>query len=271
MQNHPVLVFEKPMKLKLYQIDAFADRVFEGNPAAVCPLDSWLSDDILQYIAAENNLSETAFFVASGDRFHIRWFTPVREVRLCGHATLATAYLLFNIMNCSQEVLQFESQSGTLTVRRDGQWLVMDFPAQPAQSCDVPPVIAQAIDVAPLLCLKGEDYLVVYQSEEEVRRAQPNMDLLKQLDLRGLAITARGNDHDFVCRFFAPNYGIDEDPVTGSAYTQLAPYWSSLLGKSVLHARQLSRRGGEVRCAMQGSRVEIAGKGRMYLEGTIHI
>ena len=259
------------MKIKLYQVDAFASKVFEGNPAAVCPLESWLADDTLQSIAAENNLSETAFFVPTGDSYQIRWFAPTREVELCGHATLASAYVLFYVMNHQKDSVQFESKSGLLSVRCDGDRLSMDFPAQPPQSCEIPEVIKQAFDATPVEILKAEDYIVVYKTEQEVRHASPVIELLKQLDLRGVAITAKGVHHDFVCRFFAPKYGINEDPVTGSAFTQLIPYWSTVLGKSELNARQVSQRGGEVQCTMNGRRVTISGKAKLYLEGTIDI
>ncbi|MGD8567986.1 MAG: PhzF family phenazine biosynthesis protein [Gammaproteobacteria bacterium] len=259
------------MKLKIYQIDAFADRLFEGNPAAVCPLDKWLPDDMMQAIAAENNLSETAFFVPLDDGFHIRWFTPVHEVNLCGHATLAGAYVLFHFMDYQQREVRFQSKSGLLTVKRDDDWLALDFPAQPPEPCAVPEAIKDAFESPPVECLRAEDYVVVYESEADVRHAQPDMASLAKLDLRGVAITARGDEHDFVCRFFAPRFGIDEDPVTGSAYTQLVPYWARVLNKREFRARQLSRRGGEVRSTLNGDRVTISGKARKYLEGMIDI
>jgi predicted PhzF superfamily epimerase YddE/YHI9 len=259
------------MRLTLYQIDAFASQVFEGNPAAVCPLEQWLSDDTMQHIAAENNLSETAFFVANEGGFHIRWFTPTSEVKLCGHATLASAYVLFNELGYSETAVRFQSKSGVLTVVRDADWLVMDFPAQPPVACDIPEPIKNSFSIEPVACLKAEDYIVVFSSEAEVSAARPKLAKLEELDLRGVAITARGSTYDFVCRFFAPRYGINEDPVTGSAYTQLVPYWSDVLGKRELRARQLSDRGGDVRCVYQSDRVSIAGKAVKFLEATIEI
>jgi PhzF family phenazine biosynthesis protein len=259
------------MELSLYQIDAFAEKLFEGNPAAVCPLDSWLSDEIMQAIAAENNLSETAFFVPKGNGFHIRWFTPASEVDLCGHATLATAYVLFNIFGHKQDRIEFESRSGNLSVARDGAWLIMDFPAQPPVPCDTPKEIKEAFGQTPVECLKSEDYVVVFEREFDIESATPDFEQLKKLDLRGVAITAKSSRYDFVARFFAPLYGIPEDPVTGSAYTQLAPYWASRLGSKKFRVKQLSARGGELSCEVVDDRVFIYGKAVKYLEGKIEI
>lgn len=259
------------MQLKLYQIDAFAENLFEGNPAAVCPLDQWLPDEIMQAIAAENNLSETAFFVPQSDDFQIRWFTPVHEVNLCGHATLASAYVLFHCMGYRAREARFQSRTGLLTVVRHNQGLAMDFPAQPPEPCAVPGAIREAFASTPLECLRAEDYIVVFESQSEIIHARPDLASLAKLDLRGVAITARGSEHDFVCRFFAPRFGIDEDPVTGSAYTQLVPYWAGVLNKKEFNARQLSRRGGDVHSTLNGKRVIISGKARKYLEGTIAI
>jgi len=259
------------MELNIFQIDAFANKVFEGNPAAVCPLDEWLPDDIMQTIAAENNLSETAFFVADKNRFHIRWFTPTTEVDLCGHATLASAHVLFEQLNCSQETLIFDSRSGPLSVTHKDKWLEMNFPSNPPIECDIPETITKAFSISPVKVLKASDYLVIFENETDVKNAQPDLSLLRNLDLRGVCITAQSHNYDFVSRFFAPNHGIDEDPVTGSAYTQLAPYWSNVLGKKDLIARQVSTRGGEVKCALQGERVSIAGHAVTYLIGSINI
>jgi predicted PhzF superfamily epimerase YddE/YHI9 len=259
------------MELELYQVDAFAERPFEGNPAAVCPLDAWLPDGVMQSIAAEHNLSETAFFVAEGAGYRIRWFTPVREVPLCGHATLAAAHVLFGLLGHPGSELRFRSASGPLTVRREGDWLEMDFPARPPVACPVPEAVSAAFASPPQQCLKADDYLVVLGSEDEVAEAEPDMAALRRLDLRGVAITARGRAHDFVCRFFAPKLGLDEDPVTGSAFTQLIPYWAGVLGKDRLAARQVSRRGGEVLGGLAGPRVTIAGRAVGYLEGRIRI
>jgi len=259
------------MELNIFQIDAFANKVFEGNPAAVCPLDEWLPDAIMQTIAAENNLSETAFFVADKDRFHIRWFTPTTEVDLCGHATLASAHVLFEHLNYSQETLIFDSRSGPLSVTRKDKWLEMNFPSNPPIECDIPETITKAFSISPVKVLKASDYLVILENENDVKNAQPDIALLRTLDLRGVCISAKSKDYDFVSRFFAPSHGIDEDPVTGSAYTQLAPYWSEVLGKNELFANQVSARVGEVNCTLQGARVTIAGKAVTYLIGSISI
>ena len=259
------------MKLSIYQIDAFAEKAFEGNPAAVCPLSEWLSDEMMQSIAKENNLSETAFFVPTEHEFHIRWFTPVAEVNLCGHATLASAYVIFTFLGFEENTIHFESKSGFLKVEKNNGLLVMDFPSQPPIPCQTPDEIVQAFKNTPVECLKSEDYIVVFDNEDEVASAQPDFDALSKLDLRGVAITAKSNKYDFVARFFAPKYGINEDPVTGSAYTQLTPYWSNTIGINKLHAKQVSSRGGEVFCELVGNRVSIAGKAVTYLAGEIEI
>lgn len=259
------------MKLTLYQVDAFADRPFEGNPAAVCPLDAWLPDDLMQNIAMENNLSETAYFVKENDRYRIRWFTPVREVDLCGHATLASAYVIFNSLGHEGTEVAFESKSGVLTVKRAGDWLELDFPSQPPVSCAVPELIVKAFGETPVECLRSDDYIVVFDHESAVLDADPDLSVVSGLDLRGVAITARSEKYDFVVRFFAPNYGIDEDPVTGSAFTQLIPYWAEKLGKHKLRAKQVSRRGGEVGCVYAGERVRIAGKAVRYMEAVVEV
>lgn len=259
------------MEIPLYQIDAFASRLFEGNPAAVCPLDAWLPAATMQSIAAENNLSETAFFVPKGDGFHIRWFTPLSEVDLCGHATLATAYVLFNLLGYKKDKIEFDSRSGMLAVARDGDRLVMDFPAQPPVPCAIPKEIVEAFNLPPVECLKSEDLLVVFEREKDIEAASPDFELLTKLDMRGVIITAPASRYDFVARFFAPKYGIPEDPVTGSAYTQLAPYWASKTGLKKFRAKQLSSRGGELRCEVAGDRVFIAGKAVKFLEGNIRI
>lgn len=262
---------EIAMELMLYQIDAFADRPFEGNPAAVCPLSEWLSDELMQAIASENNLSETTFFVPSPEGFHIRWFSPVCEVDLCGHATLASAWVLFNLLGYAREEVAFQSRSGILTVRRNMDWLEMDFPAQPPAVCDIPPAADRAFSTAPRACVRNQDYIFIFDNEEEIVGANPDLAALTELDLRGVAITARSGSYDFVLRFFAPKYGINEDPVTGSAFTQLIPYWSAVLGKTRLTARQVSARGGDVRCLLAGDRVSISGKAAKYMVGSIEL
>ena len=259
------------MEISLYQIDAFASELFEGNPAAVCPLTEWLPDETMQSIAAENNLSETAFFVPKANGYHIRWFTPVSEVDLCGHATLATAYVLFNIFGYKNDKIEFDSKSGILAVMRDNDWLVMDFPAQPPAPCDIPKEIVKAFNTEPIECLKSEDLIAVYEREIDIEMENPDFEQLKKLDSRGVIITAKSTRYDFVARFFAPKYGIPEDPVTGSAYTQLAPYWASKIGLKKFSVKQLSSRGGELTCEMVDDRVLIAGKAIKYLEGKIKI
>ncbi|MBL1353091.1 MAG: PhzF family phenazine biosynthesis protein [Zetaproteobacteria bacterium] len=257
------------MTLPIYHIDAFADQPFTGNPAAVCPLDTWLPDDVMQAIAGENNLSETAFFIPTQQGFHIRWFTPVTEVDLCGHATLAAAYVLFHCLNIIQDVIVFESKSGILKVSKVGDWLVMDFPAQVPSPCPIPDAIEQAFGIKTIACLKSEDYIIVFEHEADILAACPSLAALKKLDLRGVIITSTSDNYDFVSRFFAPNIGIGEDPVTGSAHTQLAPYWSGKLGKPKLRAKQLSARGGELMCEVVGQRVLISGKAVKYMQGEI--
>ncbi len=259
----------KTLKLPIYHIDAFADKPFTGNPAAVCPLDTWLPDDVMQAIASENKLSETAFFVASQQGFHIRWFTPVTEVDLCGHATLAAAYVLFECLNYGEKTITFESKSGVLKVSQDGAWLVMDFPAQVPSPCPTPAALEQAFGIKPVECLKSEDYIVVFKSEADILAVRPDFNALKRLNLRGVIITSTSHDYNFVSRFFAPNIGIDEDPVTGSAHTQLTPYWSKKLGKSKLRAKQISVRGGELMCEIMHQRVLISGKAVKYMQGEI--
>ncbi len=259
------------MKISLYQIDAFASELFEGNPAAVCPLVDWLPDEVMQSIASENNLSETAFFIPKGNGYHIRWFTPTSEVDLCGHATLASAYVVFNILGYQKDRIAFDSRSGILTVARDNEWLIMDFPCQAPVVCDIPEAIIQAFNIRPVECLKSEDLIVVFGGEKDVESANPDFERLKKLDLRGVIITAASNRYDFVARFFAPKYGIPEDPVTGSAYTQLAPYWESKMGPKRFRVKQVSFRGGELTCEVVGNRVYISGKAVKYMEGEIVI
>ena len=260
------------MKLSIFQADAFASSLFKGNPAAVVPLTEWLPDLTMQQIAAENNLSETAFFIPEGDHFHIRWFTPKSEVNLCGHATLATAHVLFNELNYQEEVISFNSRSGILTVRKTGDKLQLNFPADFVQPVDFIPVFAEAFGSHPLATFKGRtDYMLLFESEETIRSMNPDYNLLKQTYARGIMVTAKGTTVDFVSRFFAPGVGIDEDPVTGSAHTSLVPFWSKKLGKNELTALQLSERGGQVWCTLVEDRVLIAGKAVTYLRGEIEI
>ncbi|MGD2117332.1 MAG: PhzF family phenazine biosynthesis protein [Chromatiales bacterium] len=259
------------MKLPIFQIDAFANEVFAGNPAAVVPLEQWLPDEILQNIAQENNLSETAYFLPTDTGYRIRWFTPTMEVDLCGHATLASAYVLFERLGYSGNEIHFDSRSGPLTVSRNGDWLELDFPATNLEKCEIPELITQAFGKQPLEVWKADDYIALYEKEADIVSLQPDLRVLAELDCRGVIATARGVNADFVCRFFAPRYGIDEDPVTGSAYCELMPYWADVLGRQKLSALQLSQRGGQLQCELHGDRVRIAGKAVLYLEGTISI
>ena len=259
------------MKLPLYQIDAFTGRLFSGNPAAVCPLEDWLEDQMLQAIAAENNLSETAFFVRRDDRYDLRWFTPTTEVDLCGHATLAAAYVVFEFIDRSLAQVEFATKSGVLKVEKDGILLSLDFPARPASPCYAPDDLLQGLGIQPKEVLLSRDYLVVYDSEDEVKPLRPEMERLLNVESLGVIVTAPGKDADFVSRFFAPRAGVPEDPVTGSAHCTLIPYWSKRLGKKKLHACQVSRRGGELFCQDLGDRVKIAGEAVLYLEASIHL
>ena len=259
------------MKLPFYQIDAFTSEVFSGNPAGVCPLDSWLDDATMLAIAAENNLSETAFLVRGGPGYKLRWFTPETEVDLCGHATLASAFVIFTYLGGSDDAVRFETASGVLTVKRQGELLAMDFPSRVAHPCAVPEALVRGLGLEPSEVLLARDYLAVYDSEEQIRSLRPDMPELSKLDALGIIASAPGSDCDFVSRFFAPRVGIPEDPVTGSSHCTLIPYWAGRTGKSELHARQLSRRGGELFCVNMGERVSIAGRAVTYLEGTIHV
>lgn len=247
------------MKITQYQIDAFATRAFAGNPAAVCPLESWLDDSILQAIAEENNLSDTAFFVPSEQGFKLRWFTPLKEVDLCGHATLATAHVIFEILGYAKQVIRFETRSGELFVKKKETGLKMDFPSCPPTPRDISEILAKGLGQRPIEVLAADDYLAVFDSEATVRAITPNQVLLGQLDLRGVIITAPGTDVDFVSRFFAPKLGIPEDPVTGSAHCELAPYWADKLGKNILTATQVSKRGGNITCEVKADRVLLSG------------
>ncbi len=259
-------------KLKIYQADAFASELFKGNPAAIVSLTEWLPDQLMQQIAAENNLSETAFFIPENDHFHIRWFTPKAEVALCGHATLATAHILFNELDFQSETITFNSKSGMLTVRKIEDKLQLNFPADFPMLDSLNPKFSEALGCKPIAVFKGRtDYLLLFESEEIIRNMNPNFHLLKQTDARGIMVTAKGTDVDFVSRFFAPGVGIDEDPVTGSAHTTLIPFWAWRLKKKELTALQLSERGGQLWCTMSDDRVLIAGKAITYLRGEIEI
>ena len=261
------------MKIPMYQVDAFASAVFAGNPAAVCVLESWLDDRVLQNIAAENNLSETAFLVRNAEGYDLRWFTPTMEVALCGHATLASAKVLFDLRGWKEAEIRFRTRkSGILTVAKRGDLFEMDFPALPTKSVATPAGLGAALGAEPRQVLAStEDWLVVLDDEATVRALKPDFAALEKFDCRCLVPTARGAKVDFVLRAFAPRFGIPEDPVTGSAHCVLAPYWAGVLGKNDFHAFQVSARGGEVRCRVAGDRVKLAGRAAVYLEGTIRI
>ena len=260
------------MKIPLYQIDAFTSRVFSGNPAAVCPLEQWLPDETMQAIAAENNHSETAFFVKQDQVYELRWFTPAVEVGLCGHATLAAAFVIFNYLDTAARSVSFQTKkSGMLQVDRQGELLAMNFPARPAKPCSTPDQLVQALGVEPKEVRLARDYLVIYEAENVIRSIKPDMSLLMGLDALGIIITAPGDSADFVSRFFAPGVGVPEDPVTGSAHCTLIPYWSDRLGKDELHAFQVSARGGELWCKHKGDRVGILGQAVRYAEGYLYL
>ena len=259
------------MNLPIYQVDAFTSKLFGGNPAAVCPLEYWLEDGILQSIAAENNLSETAFFVKKENYYELRWFTPETEVDLCGHATLASAYVIFNLLKSETEKIIFQTKSGKLEVTKRNNLLVMNFPSRKPVAAEITEGLIEAIGKAPKGVLQSRDLLLLYETEEDVLSLQPDFALLKKIDCFGYIATAKGNEVDFVSRFFAPKEGINEDPVTGSAHSTLIPFWAERLGKNELLGRQISKRGGELFCKLLGDRVEIAGNGVLYLTGFIKI
>lgn len=259
------------MRIPIYQVDAFTDTQFHGNPAAVCPLDTWLDDDLMQKIAAENNLSETAFFVRQADGYGLRWFTPNNEVDLCGHATLASAYVIFTYLDPGHATIRFHTLSGVLEVTREDGLLAMVFPARPGVRCDAPEALVKGLGKPPLAVYKSRDYMAIYASEQDILDLQLNMDELKKVDALGVIATAQGNSVDFVSRFFAPNAGVPEDPVTGSAHSTLIPYWKEQLGKTDLVARQVSARGGTLYCTDLGATVKMRGAAAPYLEGYITV
>ena len=263
------------MIIPIYQVDAFAAAPFRGNPAAVCPLDEWLDDKVLQAIAAENNLAETAFYICRNGRYHLRWFTPTVEVELCGHATLASAHVILELRREIESAqVTFASLSGPLTVAREGDLYTLDFPSRPPAECADPALaeaLASALGTRPARILRAADCLCVFDDEEAVRSLAPDMSKLGGLDCFAVIATAPGSDCDFVSRFFAPKAGIPEDPVTGRAHTSLIPYWSQRLKKKKLFARQISLRGGELWCEDRGDRVGIGGRAVQYLEGRITV
>jgi PhzF family phenazine biosynthesis protein len=262
------------MRIPLYQVDAFTGRLFSGNPAAVCPLEEWLPDSTMQAIAAENNLAETAFFAAQGEGYLLRWFTPTVEVELCGHATLASGYVVTRILDPERRSVRFDTiKAGRLEVRRDGDLLAMDFPAWPPEAKSADPRILGALLLAPAesFIARGRT-LAVYDRAEQVAALRPDFAAMRRIPGADAIATAPGNNGvDFVSRYFAPNYGVDEDPVTGSAHCVLTPYWAARLGKERLVARQISTRGGDLLCTLRGDRVTLAGRAVLYLEGTITV
>jgi len=261
------------MTQKMYQVDAFTDQVFAGNPAAVCPLNNWLDDVVMQQIAMENNLAETAFYVKKGEQYELRWFTPTVEVDLCGHATLAAAYVLFNLENHQGNMIQFYSpRSGALSVSKKDEFLTLDFPTDPITEIEVTDLLAAGFNHRPQQAFKGKtDYMLIYKDEGEIRSLTPDFDRISKLDARGVIATAKGDTVDFVSRFFAPQSGVNEDPVTGSAHTSLTPYWAKTLDKKELSAIQLSKRKGYLQCTYANDRVMISGQAKLYLTGEVYL
>jgi len=259
------------MRLPYFHVDAFASGVFRGNPAGVCPLDAWLPDATLQNIAAENNLSETAFVVARGEDYSLRWFTPTTEVDLCGHATLAAAFVLFTERGFQGEQLRFHSRSGPLSVAREGDVFTLDFPSRPAIPGPTPEALRRGLGATPAEVRKARDFLAVFDNEVDVRTLKPDFAALRTLDCLGIIATAPGAECDFVSRFFAPAAGIDEDPATGSSHCTLIPYWAQRLGKQKLFARQVSARGGEMFCRLAADRVRIGGHAALYSRGELEV
>ncbi len=261
------------LTIPIFQVDAFSDKLFGGNPAAICPLKEWLPAPLMQKIAAENNLAETAFFIPQGKDFELRWFTPESEIDLCGHATLATAHILFTQLDFEGDIIHFHTlKAGTLTVSRKDDLYTLDFPSRAPQSCDVPEGLIEALGgKKPVDVLRSRDYFVVYETEGDVLTLEPNFAALSRIDSLGFVVTAPGDNSDFVSRFFAPAAGIDEDPVTGSSHCNLIPYWAERLGKFKLHAYQVSERRGELWCENKGDRALMSGKAVTYLKGDIFV
>lgn len=261
------------MTLPIYQADAFTDKLYGGNPAAVCPLPEWLPDETMQKIAAENNLAETAFFVPRGHEYALRWFTPELEIDLCGHATLATAHIIFSHLGYQADVVNFHTmKAGMLTVSRQQDLYTLNFPARIAEPAQAPAGLIEALGgPAPVEILRARDYMVVYEKESDILALKPDFAALSKVDGIGVIVTAKGDSCDFVSRFFAPGAGIPEDPVTGSAHCNLIPYWADRLKKNELHAFQVSSRRGELWCKYEGDRVLMSGKAVTYLKGEIYI
>lgn len=264
------------MEIRIFQIDAFTDRLFGGNPAAVCPLDAWLEDTVMHNIAQENNLAETAFFVKlSKNRYHLKWFTPEIEMDLCGHATLAAAFVLFEELGCQHRQILFETKSGILSVEKVEDYYQLDFPSRPPYKVELPKIIKDALNVQPIEVWKARDYLLIYECEADVKNINLNIAIINQINIDpgGIIVTAEGNEKevDFVSRFFTPQAALFEDPVTGSAHCTLVPFWAERLRKTELRAFQISERVGELLCELKHDRVLIKGKAIKYMEGVIQL
>lgn len=257
--------------LPMFQVDAFTDQLFKGNPAAVVPLDQWLPDQTMQAIAEENNLSETAFFVPTTNGYHIRWFTPACEVDLCGHATLATAYVIFEMFQHNSKTIRFESRSGRLVVQQAFDAISLEFPASQPVACEMEAALCQGLGQTPNETFKAADLIALFDNETQVRNLKPDFTALAKLDCRGIICTAPGDHVDFVSRFFGPAVGVNEDPVTGSAHCQLTPFWAARLGKNTLEAEQVSARGGRLLCSWLGERVLLTGQARLYMKGEFYL
>lgn len=259
------------MKIPMYQVDAFTDEIFRGNPAAICILNEWLDEKLMQNIAMENNLSETAFCIVKDDICELRWFTPEEEIDLCGHATLATAYVIFEILHYPNEVVKFTTKSGVLTVEKQGEIMTMEFPSREGVKVEVTEELIKGLGKKPKEVYKSRDLMVVYENEQDIKSLNPDMEGLKLVDAFGIIVTAKGESSDFVSRYFAPSCGVPEDPVTGSAHCTLIPYWSKVLRKNKMIAHQLSKRGGALECEYAGDKVRISGKAKLFFKGEIYL
>lgn len=259
------------MKIPMYQVDAFTEEIFRGNPAAICILNEWLDEKLMQNIAMENNLSETAFCIVKEDLCELRWFTPEEEIDLCGHATLATAYVIFEILNYPGSTVKFTTKSGILTVEKQGDIMTMEFPSREGTKVEITDQLIKGLGKESKEAYESRDLMIVYENEQEIRELNPNMEELKLVDAFGIIVTAKGESSDFVSRYFAPSCGVPEDPVTGSAHCTLIPYWSKILGKNKMIAHQLSKRGGVLQCEHVGDKVKISGKAKLFFKGEIYL
>ena len=259
------------MKIPMYQVDAFTGEIFKGNPAAICILEEWIDDKLMQNIAMENNLSETAFCIVKEDICELRWFTPEEEIDLCGHATLATAFVIFEILNYPSDKIKFGTQSGILEIEKDGENIIMEFPSREGIKTQITEQLIRGLGKEPKEVYESRDLMVVYDNEQDIKDLNPNMEELKLIDTFGIIVTSKGKEVDFVSRYFAPLCGVNEDPVTGSAHCTLVPYWSKILGKKKLVAQQLSQRGGILKCEDAINKVKISGKAKMFFKGEIYL